>query len=80
MTCPADFPRRGFLVTGAAHRSDVDKQDSHVKTVISRADGARIKAAWRLRTGPAGPKVIDVEDTHEVIATVRRFKPDSAVA
>ena len=53
------------------------KQDSHVKTVISRADGARIKAAWRLRTDPAGPKVIEVEDTHEVIATVKRFTPES---
>ena len=46
-----------LAVTGVAAAG---KQDSYVKTNISRADGARIKAVWRLRTSSAGPKVIDV--------------------
>ena len=46
-----------LAVTGVAAAG---KQDIHVKTVIRRADGAQFKTVWRLRTGPAGPKVIDV--------------------
>ena len=51
------MPGISLAVTGVAAAG---KQDSHVKTIISRADGARIKTVWRLRTGPTGPKVIDV--------------------
>ena len=53
----AGTPGISLVVTGVAAGG---KTDALVKTVISRADGARIKAIWRLRFGQAGPKVVDV--------------------